>query len=616
MLDPRRLKPAALVRLLNSTPRGTVIGTRQLRRHRERAGYAIGDDHTVDLFRYAAWLTLEYLRPPEERQSYEEAKRRQSERNAERVAAAQDIGEIPAVADPERRAAAEQSLLCFCETYFREVFYLPWSPDHLLVIERLERVVRHGGLFAVAMPRGSGKTLVCQMAVLWAALTAATPFVCLIAASAKMAVELMEKFKVWLETNVPLGEDFREVCYPIPKLERITNRQRGQKHNGEPTRIEWVSEKIVLPTIAGSKASGVVISCSGMEGSHSRGQNHARPDGNVVRPTVFYRQHRAEMDSGAAIAWPERFNPDELSAIQHAMDLKLRDEAAFFAEYQNQPLVPDEESGLLTAAEIAAKTNGRTRGDIPAETPRLRAAYLTMFIDVQQKALYWTLVAWEPNFTGYVVDYGTWPDQRRSYFTLRDFTATIARAIRNANLEGQVYGALDKLTGERLGGGRCVRRPTAARTGPRCGSTAASSTPTGARPPTSIVGAGPRARPSAEPVRRRAAAQPRADTGGRGVRADATSAGAGPHALQRIPAEARRPGGPALDHPCPHRPHGAAYPHRHQLLEIVRLCAARRGDGRPGLPVALRPRLGRPPAHRRAHHRRDVREGVGPGAGR
>jgi len=92
------------------------------------------------------------------------------------------------------------------------------------------------------------------------------------------------------------------------------------------------------------------------------------------------------------------------------MALGLRDEAAFFAEYQNEPLVPDEEAGLLTAAEIAAKTNGRTRGDIPAETPRLRAAYLTMFIDVQQKALYWTLVAWEPNFTGYVVDYGTRPD--------------------------------------------------------------------------------------------------------------------------------------------------------------------------------------------------------------
>ena len=46
---------------------------------------------------------------------------------------------------------------------------------------------------------------------------------------------------------------------------------------------------------------------------------------------------REAMDADAAIAWPERFNHDEVSAIQHAMNLRLQDEAAFFAEYQNEP---------------------------------------------------------------------------------------------------------------------------------------------------------------------------------------------------------------------------------------------------------------------------------------
>lgn len=41
------------------------------------------------------------------------------------------------------------------------------------------------------------------------------------------------------------------------------------------------------------------------------------------------------MDEGAVIAWPERFNHDELSAVQHAMNWWLQNEAAFFAEYQN-----------------------------------------------------------------------------------------------------------------------------------------------------------------------------------------------------------------------------------------------------------------------------------------
>jgi hypothetical protein len=76
-----------------------------------------------------------------------------------------------------------------------------------------------------------------------------------------------------------------------------------------------------------------------------------------------------------------------------------------------------------------------------------------MFIDVQQKALFWMQCAWEDNFTGYIIDYGTWPDQKRhpgSYFTLRDLRATIARAVPAAGLEGQIYAALEKLTAEKL----------------------------------------------------------------------------------------------------------------------------------------------------------------------
>ncbi|MFO8012072.1 MAG: hypothetical protein R6X20_02085, partial [Phycisphaerae bacterium] len=235
-INPRRLRPAVLCRLLNSAGQGEVISERQLRRHRNRAGYTIGDARTVDLFRYAAWLTLEYYRPKDEPAGYEEQKRRQAERNADLVRAAQDIGEIPAVVDPDRKARAERSFRLFCESYFPEVFYLPWSPDHLRVIEKIERAVRTGGLFAMAMPRGSGKTVLCQAAVVWAALTGATPFVCLIAASAERAKDLLENIKVWLETSGPLAEDFPEVTYPIRSLERITNRQKGQKHNGEPTR--------------------------------------------------------------------------------------------------------------------------------------------------------------------------------------------------------------------------------------------------------------------------------------------------------------------------------------------------------------------------------------------
>jgi len=557
MINPRRLKPAVLARLLNSLGQGEVINERQLHRHRNRAGYTIGDAKTVDLFRYAAWLTLEYHKPRDEPASYDEVKRRQAERNAELVRAAQDIGEIPQVVDSKRRAICEESFRDFCETYFADVFYLPWSDDHLRVIDKIEKAVRTGGLFAMAMPRGSGKTVLCQTAVLWSALNGATPFVCLIAASAERARDLLENIKIWLETNPLLHADFPEVTYPIQCLERITNRQKGQKHKGEPTRIDWSSDRIVLPTIQGSKASGVVISCSGMKGSDIRGQNYARADGQVVRPqlvlvddpqttesawspsqsqrreailagdvlgmagpgrkiaglmactvirpadmadnildrekhpewqgertkmvyafpsseklwakyaelradslrndgdgneaTEFYVANRDAMDKGAVIAWPQRFNEDEVSAIQHAMNLRYRDEAAFFAEYQNEPIVEEIGEEMLTAEQIAAKLNGYRAGEVP-----IGCSHLTMFIDVQQKVLFWMLCAWEDDFTGYIMDYGAWPEQKRAYFTLRDVHSTLGRATPGAGLEGQIFGGLEKLTAERLS--RAYRR--------------------------------------------------------------------------------------------------------------------------------------------------------------
>jgi hypothetical protein len=68
--DPRRLKPGELIRLLNSTPAGQVIDDRRLRSHRAKAGMRVGDDKTIDLFRYAAWLHDQLrLRPVESDES-------------------------------------------------------------------------------------------------------------------------------------------------------------------------------------------------------------------------------------------------------------------------------------------------------------------------------------------------------------------------------------------------------------------------------------------------------------------------------------------------------------------------------------------------------------------
>src|SRR6516165_4491304 len=72
--------------------------------------------------------------------------------------ATRDIAPCPETQDRGRRDAAAASLRVFMEVYFRGTFCLAWSDDHLQVIERLQEVVSDGGLFALAMPRGHGKS--------------------------------------------------------------------------------------------------------------------------------------------------------------------------------------------------------------------------------------------------------------------------------------------------------------------------------------------------------------------------------------------------------------------------------------------------------------------------
>ena len=547
--DPRKLRPSELCRLLNSTPLGEVISERQLFRHRTRAGFRIGDGKTVDLLRYVAWLVhvRHEPKPKPDTDPYETLKDRARARNAALSLAGRDIGELPAIVDPERKLRAETDFRFFCEVYFPQTFHLAWSPDHLKVIGRIEQAVLHGGLFAMAMPRGSGKTTICECACIWAVLYGHREFVCLIGSDEGHAMDMLDSIKMEFDGNELLLADFPEVVFPIQALQGIANRCSGQLYQGERTHIGWTAKEVVLPTIPGSKAGGAIIKVAGITG-RIRGMKYKRSDGQTVRPslvvlddpqtdesarsltqcanresilagavlglagpgkkisgimpctvirpgdmadnildrdkhpewngertrmvysfptneklwdryaelrsegmragdsgaaaTEFYRQHREEMDVGAVVAWAERFNHDELSAIQHAMNLKLQDEAAFYAEYQNEPL-PEEtvDDDLLTADQVAAKTNGMRRCEIP-----IGCNHLTMFVDVQQKLLFYVVAAWEDDFTGYVVDYGTYPDQKRPYFTLRDARLSLAAVADGTGLEGSIYSGLEALT--------------------------------------------------------------------------------------------------------------------------------------------------------------------------
>jgi hypothetical protein len=583
--DTKTLKPGELLASLNSTPLGTVLTDKKLRRHRHQAGAKFSDaaGKRLDLLRYVAWLANQRQKtrsaaagaekcgppdrsPPRSRppigsaaaqsggsaanaaDAYELKKERERARNAAASESGRDIGELPPVEDPERRSKALASPEFFCATYFPRRFTKNLSADQKASINELASVIYSGGVKAYAAPRGDGKTTRAEVMTIWAILTGKRRFVAFVGATRAAADESLQSIKGEFETNQLLLADFPEVCYPVQALEGIYNRCKGQLYQGEPTRMKWSGDMLVLPTIANSPASGAVICCRGITG-RVRGMKCRSADGATFRPDLaivddpqteksaaspnqckkridtitgailglagpgesiacfvpctvivkgdladqildreqmpafqgvrtklvydwptaekewdqyaelrrqslrtygdgrlgnaLYKKHKKAMDAGAKVAWPERFDADagELSAIQHAMNLRIDRPDTFDAEYQNEPRDETaDDDKLPTAAQIVAKQNGLARGVVP-----LKATQLTAFIDVQQRLLYHGECAWAPDFTGHVVDYGSWPDQGRHYFNYRDAAKTIQDGNTTAGVPGAIRAALDKL---------------------------------------------------------------------------------------------------------------------------------------------------------------------------
>ena len=70
--------------------------------------------------------------------------------------------------------------------------------------------------------------------------------------------------------------------------------------------------------------------------------------------------------------------------------------------------------------------------------------------EAPQNLLFFVIAAWEDEFTGYVVDYGSYPDQKRNYFTLRDAKRTLGMMASDAGMEGAIYAGLEALTVDKL----------------------------------------------------------------------------------------------------------------------------------------------------------------------
>ena len=478
------------------------------------------------------------------RKDYDRIKERARAAASAKSRAGRDIGPIPPVAHPRRKALARTNFARFCKSYLPKVFHLPWSPDHKIVLARLEQAALKGGLFAVAMPRGSGKTSLVIAACLWTTLYGHREFVALIGSDENAATKLLDSIKMQIEKNPRIAEDFPEVAFPVGRLDGIHNRAPGQLCEGQRTYISWTGSTIVYPTVPNSPAAGAILTVAGLTGS-IRGMLHTRPDGRQVRPslviiddpqtdqsarspsqcatrlsilsgailglagpgtkiagimpctvirrgdvadtlldpdqhpewnghrgkllyamprnldlwdqydalrrqsmrehhdirlaTAFYKKHRRRMDAGAKPAWPQRYNEDEISAVQHAMNLYFRDPEAFAAEYQNEPADEIDTSRAIPPDVLAGRHSGRPRGTAPIDAHTVTAA-----IDCHDTILYYLLIAWT-DAGATILDYGTHPRQTKRRFTPANATPTLFDLAKTTSKEAALLRGLEDL---------------------------------------------------------------------------------------------------------------------------------------------------------------------------
>lgn len=478
---------------------------------------------------------------------------RAAKKVAQKRAARESAREIglppkPAADALARRERCRDSLREFCLTFLPAKFFLAFSPDHLRVIARLETIVREGGLFALAMPRGNGKTELVKAAALWAILYGYRRFVAIIGATAADAVRIAADLKSTLEHNDELDAAFPEATFPVREMGGVSAVARFQTIEGRSSGLEWKRESVRLAWVPGAACSGAIIRTAGLTGS-IRGMTATGPGGETIRPdlalcddpqtresadsraqtedreriirgdvlglagptrtiacampctviaendladrhldrernpqwsgercrlveefptstalwdtyfeirandlraggtgkpaTEFYLANRAEMDAGARLPWPERFDADRYaSALEEAMIRQHDDPEAFAAELQNKPLRPSEEDGItrLDAAEVAKRVNNTPRGTVPPECVKL-----TAMIDCGASLLHYAVIGWADQFAGSIIDYGTFPAQALRYYRASEARPSLSDRFPGLPEEARVFAGLKEL---------------------------------------------------------------------------------------------------------------------------------------------------------------------------
>lgn len=413
-------------------------------------------------------------------------------------------------AHPRRMSRCRNDPAAFLRAYFPAEYCKPFGPDQLADIRAIADVIRDGGRYLTAAPRGDGKTSRMTRMALWALLYGFRRFVVIVAAEQGQAADISQTLLKEFLDNDLIAEDWPDIAGPLRKTDGAALAAKGITDGvgGPPLGMEIRQGKrslLRLPYYADTQTGGGVIRSVGLTGnlrgmfvrSPGAGASTWRPDllliddpqtdesaaspsqtdtrerlvtrtiaglagprkkiamaaavtvvatGDLstrlldrnnhpewygaIHPlvkswpaaqatlwkeyadlwkhsrktaTAFYREHRKDMDAGAAVAWQHRYRDGEVSAVQNAENLLLEyGEAGFAAEFQNAPIVIETSGDLPTAEQLQKRANGIPLGTVPAW-----ATHLTAFVDCgTESGLHWAVCAWAQGFTGAAVAWG------------------------------------------------------------------------------------------------------------------------------------------------------------------------------------------------------------------
>ncbi|MCP4493417.1 MAG: hypothetical protein GY820_39835 [Gammaproteobacteria bacterium] len=294
----------------------------------------------------------------------------QDVKHSKLVEASRKLARIVKHVDPppailKKRAQLEKSLSAWVKFFLPEAFCDKWSPDHKRVIGKLSKAIKSGGLFAVAMPRGHGKSTICKGTILYAVLTGRRRYVVSIAATAELAQAMVEFVRQQITENDSLHEYYPHVTTYARATDGKAIKARYQlRADGKTSGIEWSKNALVFPEVVAPDGSsypsdGAILEAHGLTGA-IRGKWRDTKTGKVLRPDFALLddpQTRESAESPTQCAMRERIITGDvlglagprvrISAVMPCTIVRKGDLADRFLDHALHPEFQGETSALV-----------------------------------------------------------------------------------------------------------------------------------------------------------------------------------------------------------------------------------------------------------------------------